>query len=504
MQYKLLLLSFVSFVLILQSFFGWLFFAHAQSSNEEPSLTNCKSCTQTPEPLVRYISFVRSVLGTLQSTSKIDYDKIRTTDGANGKINTLIDYAKQEWDSYLWVFKREWRVINGDVVWIWFDGRQALKRDFFADFARQTVVWIRTSALTRDVDKLEELDQSIDTVATVHINNFVFSDPIPANQITSLQGIFSSYQDIFSLSPSITPFEKWLTYKDVIGWLNYTQRLMKNHVTFTPKKDFTFESKKGIWYTINPTWSQSLMDQYGCIITRWWLNCNPTYGKTKSLRKEFSQKVGKDFTLTIKKFTSSFRKLKALYNQKERDTYFGERDRGRDRGVSLNVNGSNIKNNNQSSSNKSTALSQDIQQQQDQIKKQLTECKTTAQSNPDSYRTKRRFTLGKWSFGKIVSCRELSDYEIVRPVNLSEAEIAKIAKLQQSMNDHMMLIIRIDEEQDTLIKLASPRAVTTQQPLLSQKIYETRSSLHTLIDNSIQWCLSFCSNLNSKVNCGSR
>lgn len=473
-----------------------LFSFYAVAEDFTPDIdTSCSACTQTPDPLIRYTLFVGSFLKALDSTSKVDYNKIRQADGAQGKVNTLIDYIKQEWDSYLWTFKREWRVTMGDVWGISFNTLQLLKRDLFADFARQTVVGLRTSALTRDIDKLEQLDESIDREASLHITNFVFSDPLSSSQIDKLQNIFSDYQDIFTM-PTSSAIQPGTTYKDIIGWLNYTQRLVKNHITFSPKKDFKYDASRWVSIAFNPNRPSQLAWAYSCVIVYGGFNCNPTYGKTKWLWDEFTHTVGKELSITLSKFSSSARKLRALYRKKERDIYFKDAERW----VSLFFNWSKVGQNNSHSNNRSY----EMKQQQDLLKKSLDECYAEVLEKPDSYSTQQSFSLDNWSFGKIVSCRKLSTYEIKTPVNISQAETARIEKLQQAMWDHMMLVMSIDDEQDALIKLSSPLSVTTHQPLLSKVIYDTKSSLHRLIDTSIQWCLSFCSNLNAKVNCGSR
>ena len=84
------------------------------------------------------MNFMRAVLNTLQSTSKIDYSKIATgTKQAN--TNLLINYQKQQTDSYFGVFKREGRVIAGQIQGASLQTITAVSRDFLADFLRQSV-----------------------------------------------------------------------------------------------------------------------------------------------------------------------------------------------------------------------------------------------------------------------------------------------------------------------------------------------------------------------------
>ena len=71
----------------------WATFSYAQEAPTETK-TDCEACSLTPPELVRYTKFVRSILDTLQSTSKVDYSKIATwTKQAN--TNLLVDYLKQ-------------------------------------------------------------------------------------------------------------------------------------------------------------------------------------------------------------------------------------------------------------------------------------------------------------------------------------------------------------------------------------------------------------------------
>ena len=64
---------------------------------------------------------------------------------------------------------------------------KALGRDFIGDFGRQAVAGLRSSAIVRDQSKLEQLDEAIDREAIVHINNYVFRDPLSAEQLTKLK-----------------------------------------------------------------------------------------------------------------------------------------------------------------------------------------------------------------------------------------------------------------------------------------------------------------------------
>jgi hypothetical protein len=90
---------------------------------------------------------------------------------------------------------------------------------------------LRTSALERDIEKLEKMDESIDNEAISHISHYRWKDVLPDNQIGKINSIFDSYRDIFSTG-TVT---KFTTYKDMVHRMNVTNRTMKNHITTNPK-----------------------------------------------------------------------------------------------------------------------------------------------------------------------------------------------------------------------------------------------------------------------------
>jgi hypothetical protein len=90
---------------------------------------------------------------------------------------------------------------------------------------------LRTSALERDIEKLEKLDESIDNEAISHISHYRWNDVLPDNQITKINSIFDSYRDIFTTGD----VAKSTTYKDMVHRMNVTNRKMKNHITTNPK-----------------------------------------------------------------------------------------------------------------------------------------------------------------------------------------------------------------------------------------------------------------------------
>jgi|GEM_PF-3959761 len=79
-------------------------FVYAQDLNTEEQ--SCAACAVTPPDLMTYTRFVRAVLDALQSTSRVDFDKIKT-ETKQAQVNILTDYKKQETDSYFGTIQKE-------------------------------------------------------------------------------------------------------------------------------------------------------------------------------------------------------------------------------------------------------------------------------------------------------------------------------------------------------------------------------------------------------------
>lgn len=463
------------------------------SQNIDETVYGCDACVNTPDEVSRYIQFVRSILDTMQSTTKVNFSTLDPT-VKQWQINTLTDYLKQENDSYLWVFNREWRIIWTDIEWAWRELTQAISRDFLADFARQTVVWLRSSALVRDEEKIEQLDEAIDREAIVHISNFVFRDKIPSDQIAKLQSVFSAYPDIFELTPWSQAFATDLSYRDMVGWLNYMQRRVKNHIVLRPKSDFKYESSAKVSYDIKKTWTDNLQESYSCVIAVVGVNCNPTYGKTAWLRDEFGKSVGKDLKTTIGKFKSSAKKLSSLFAKNKNsggyfDNYFSN---------AIQYNGPSWKR-----SGVAVNAAKQAKAEKQQIEEALSECFKLASENPWRYTTQRIVSLFHPE-GKVVSCREKAPYEYADPGAVLEVEKTRISTLQTSMHNLITLILDMRDTNKAMAALSVPLDVTQEFPTLSKSIYSTKKTVQALNDNSIESCLAFCSNLNGQVNCGTK
>jgi hypothetical protein len=399
-------------------------------------------------------------------------------------------------------FEREGRVVGADIQWATRETIQAVWRDFFSDFARQTVAGVRSSALVRDQDKLEVLDESIDREAIVHINNFVFRDKLSPEQITKLKWVFSAYQDIFIVDAWQAGIDASTTYKDMVGWLNYMQRKMKNHVVFMPKQDFKYEAKGGVRYDLKQTWSDNLKQSYSCVIAAGWLNCNPSYGKTSGLRKEFEKGAGKNIKVTLNKFKKSFEKLDMLLKKGDKSEHFwgyfewNASERG------LNYQGPE-------KSTKQINAAQDAREEKIQMQDLLDECYKKAQKNPDKYivtiekyKVEGSDFLPEGGMGISFSCREKSPYEYADPGKLTEAEKSRVITMQTNMNEFITLILALDETNEAMAVLSAPMDVTKEFPKLSKAVYDTKATIRELNKHSIESCLAFCSNLNGRVNCG--
>lgn len=470
----------------------WTTFSYAQEAPTDERAP-CSACTLTPDALVRYMNFMRAVLNTLQSTSKIDYSKIATgTKQAN--TNLLINYQKQQTDSYFWVFKREGRVIAGQIQGASLQTITAVSRDFLADFLRQSVAWVRSSALVRDEDKLEQIDESIDREAIVHINNYVYTDPIPTAQLDSLKNIFSVYSDIFTTGGNNQVlFSPWISYQQFIGWLNYTQRTVKNHIVVRAKTDFKYESNEKVGYSISPIRGKALDDAYACATANLGTACNASFGKASSLRKEFGKSAGKELKTTLNKFKTSFQKLSNLKSK----GYF--KGFGDSRGIQYR--GSQVPNPAKQNPQETIQI---LEEDKQVVVAQLDDCiqqENSVQLDKLWNDSESLYSLQKMG---LFPCKPRAPYLIKSAGNVTEPQEAKALGLTTTMNSTLSKIMDMEDSNEALSSIALPLTTTRYYPLLSQVVYTTKETVKELNANSVQWCLAFCTNLNSKVNCGSQ
>lgn len=469
------------------SLFGISSFAQI---NDETVYEDCRACTLSPDSLSRYISFMRSLLGALESTKKIDIAKLEWND-VQWRANTLVNDQKSTLDEYLGVFKKEGRYVGGELQWATRETIKGISRDFFTNFGRETIAGVKSEALVRDLEKLEELDESIDREATTHITHFQWKEKLSVDQVAKMNQVFSTYSDIFQKAGSWVNSDA--TYKDMVTWMGHTNRIMKDHVTLQPNQDVSINSYRWITYSLKKQRSDKLQEEYSCVRSVVWLNCNPTYGKTSWLWNEFKKSAGKDLKTTFNKFKHSWEKLSILYNKKDRKEYFWSyfKDYGDDWWTSLNVNGRNI------NSNFFDSLASEqkwLQSQKDSYAELLKSCKET------------EWTISEWALFRAnrIICREPLPYEMPAINNITKQEEAKMTSLLNALNKHIELISTLDDDQTIYVNLASPLAVTHKAPLLSRAVYETKQTVHDLLGYSIESCLAFCSNLNGKVNCGSQ
>lgn len=465
----------------------WATFSYAQETPSETK-TDCEACSLTPPELVRYTKFVRSILDTLQSTSKVDYSKIATwTKQAN--TNLLVDYLKQITDSYLWVFKREWRIIWGQIQWASLQTTKAVSRDFIADFFRQSVAWARSSVLTRDEDLLETIDDSIDKETIIHINNFVYSDPIPVKQVENLKIVFSNYSDIFQTGwNNWELFSPWISYKQMIGWLNFTQRAVKNHIVIRPKNDFKFESNEKVGYSIRSNRGNTLDDAYACATANLWTACNATFGKTTSLRKEFGKSTGKELKTTLNKFKTSFEKLSKLKSKGVSNEYWSTRW--------VQYRGTTVQDLNLPTKKE---IIQSFEERKSLALKILADC-TIKGENINTEQYKLYSIQRMW----IIPCQVRAPYLSKSAWNVTEAEEAKAVLLSTTMNNTLTKVMNMEDYDNSLSTIALPLSTTLYFPELSKLVYKTKGTVKELNANSVQGCLAFCTNLNTQVNCGSQ
>lgn len=454
---------------------------------------SCAACNLTPDSLTRYMKFVRSVLDVLDSNPKINISQLEW-ENVEWRANTLINSLRDTSNEYWNVVAREWKYVGGKLQWWTREVAEALWRDFLGNFARNTVAGLRTSALERDIEKLEKLDESIDKEAISHINHFRWKDIVPDNQITKINSIFDSYSDIFATGD----VKKTTTYKDIIHRMNMTNRKVKNHITTNPKWDFSIKEYDGITFTLNPQWVQSLKVEYNCVIAVWWLNCNPSYGKTAWLRKEFGRSAWNELTQTYNKFKETLQKLSIFYNKDDRKEYFGWYFGwfGSERWTVATVNGRRV--------DKEFFWNIEpwkwYKDQKTQLKKIHDEC--NQKISADQKNVERDNTERTLFNRKTIGCRDVVKPVKVDAPNITESEESKLRALENKMNNFIQLALSMNDEESTLIKLASPLSVTHQAPLLSKKVYITKETVTELTQLSIESCLAFCSNLNGKVNCG--
>lgn len=475
-----------------------IFFALSNSVfaqiQDELVYQSCAACNLTPDSLTRYMRFMRSLLDVLDSDQKIDISKLEWAN-VEWRANSLTNSLKQISNEYRNVVAREWRYVGGKLQWWTREAAQALWRDFLWNFTRNTVAGLRTSALERDIEKLEKLDESIDNEAISHISHYVWKDVLPNNQITKLNSVFNSYRDIFATGA----VSKSITYKDIIHRMNVMNRNMKNHITTNPKWDVAIKNYDGITFTLNSERIESLQREYSCVIAFWWLNCNQSYGKTAWLRKEFWRSAWNELTQTYNKFKETLQKLSILYNKNDRQEYFGWYFQwfGSEWWTVATVNGRRV----------DKEFFSNIEpwkwykDQKTQLKKVYDECK--ARINVGEQNLVRDTTERTLFNRKAIWCHEYSEPVKISTPNITESEEAKLRDLEDKMNNFIQLTLAMNDEESMLIELASPLPVTHQAPLLSRKVYETKETVTELTQLSIESCLAFCSNLNGKVNCGS-
>lgn len=461
---------------------------------DETIYESCAACNLTPDSLTRYMRFLRSVLDTLDSDPKIDISKLEW-ENAEWRANTLTNSLRDTSNEYWNVVAREWKYVGGKLQWWTREAAEAIRRDFLWNFARNTVAGLRTSALERDIEKLEKMDESIDNEAISHISHYRWKDVLPDNQIAKINSIFDSYRDIFS-TWTVT---KSTTYKDMVHRMNVTNRTMKNHITTNPKWDFAIKTYNGITFTLNTQWVQSLKTEYNCVIALWWLNCNQSYGKTAWLRKEFGRSAWNELTQTYNKFKETLQKLSIFYNKTDRKEYFGWYFGwfGSEWWTVATVNGRRV----------DKEFFSNIEpwkwyrDQKTQLKKVYDECKKRIDAGE---RDLVRNTTERTLFNrKTIGCHTYIEPLKVNTPNITESEESKLRALENKMNNFIQQTLSINDEESTLIKIASPLSVTHQAPLLSKKVYITKETVTELTQLSIESCLAFCSNLNGKVNCGS-
>ncbi len=468
---------------------------YAQSVDNDP--VSCQTCVLSPDQLITYRKFVRSALDILQSTSRIDFDKLYTGT-KQAQVNILTDYKKQESDSYLGVVKQQGRIVETELQSAWRAVQTEWLRDFAGDFWRQFVGGAKSSVYTRDEKKLEEVDERIDTDATTHINNFVFGDAIPNTQVVKLKELFVAYNSMFQ------PIWAWwleanITYKTFIGRLNNLNRKVKNHIIIRPKRDFKRATEKWVNYTLNPTWTQWLADSYACVGNTVIGNCNPTWGKTRALAKEFGNSVWNDFDHIGNKFKSSINKLKGVFSW---STYKGYFDGfGSEWGVGIDINGQRLGSNNKNPVQPKTPPAQKAKEEKQAIKELLDECR---KDDNTQYKVKeRRVILGPIGYNKTIWCKDrvAFEYQGVALDGMTENEAAKWQRMITSMNDWVDSVASSTSELDDLSKLLSPMDVTPLFQDLSKSVYAAKGTLSALIKSSIKGCLAYCSNLNDRIKC---
>jgi len=69
--------------------------------------------------------------------------------------------------------------------------------------------------------------------------------------------------------------------------------------------------------------------------------------------------------------------------------------------------------------------------------------------------------------------------------NITNSEESQIRQLELSMNDIIDNVLLINDEESDNNKLASPIETTVHFPLLSQKVYNTKSTVEELTKYSI-------------------
>ncbi|MFA7284461.1 MAG: hypothetical protein WC004_01400 [Candidatus Absconditabacterales bacterium] len=470
-------------------------FVYAQDLNTEEQ--SCAACAVTPPDLMTYTRFVRAVLDALQSTSRVDFDKIKT-ETKQAQVNILTDYKKQETDSYFGTIQKEGRVLEMEGQ----SARRAVQseglRDFAGDFWRQFIAGAKSSVFARDEQKLETVDERIDGEATTHINNYVFKDPIPAAQLSKIKDLFGSYSALFQ-PVGAGGFEQGITYKTMVGWLNNLNRKVKNHIVLRPKQDMTRETDAGVNYTLHPNWSTNLAKEYECVKSTVLGNCNPTRGKTNAIAKEFGRSVGNDFSHIGKKFAGSIKKLKQVFSK---DFYKGYFDGfGTDWGVGVTINGTKL------GAGDARQVKQEpakvAKEEKERIKETLDECK----QDGSQYEIKeKRSILGPLAYNKVIGCKDTVSFEYDGVVldGMTENEAAKRQRMIANMNDWVAGVTSSNEELDALGAIAAPLDVTPAFQDVSKSLYLAKGTLGDLIGSSIDGCLAYCSNLNGKIQCGSR
>lgn len=467
----------------------------AQGSSEWTQQENppCDACGTTPDGLTRYIMMMNSILKAINP----DQNSV----SLSGKViqNAKTDITKEMSEEYFGTFRREWVLVGGQIIGRSYDAIKALTRDFVWDFGRQTVAWVKAQALTRDIDKLDELDESIDAKAIRLIGSLRYRDRINNDQSKLIINTVSAYPDIIKEWSFV--IQSNATYRDMLGWMNHVQRSMKNHITFTPKKTTKLEWTNTITYILNPTWSDKLKNDYECVHMFNGSACNKTLDKTERLWDEFSKSVGKEFGVTINKFVGSSKKLRLLLSKQWRSTLFDWSENG------VEFNGKRLFFDR--STWNSNVLIQDLRQEKDSLLKTY----TVWQQSEQALLNWSEADLGDWNSSSIWPEKIYKNtttkwintsYQVSSLTNSTIAESTKVQTLLQSMNQWVDHVVSFDDEQEVLISIVSPLSVTRMQPLLSEAVYNTKLSLSHLIGDSIDACLAFCPNLNSKVNCGSK